>query len=118
MRGISPVVAFIMLVAIGLLATLAIYYWLIGETAAAPSLPHSNVDIQVHAYNSSRLRITNIGAVNTTEFSAMETTAGDCTFDSATVLIPGVTHSCSLAAATTGEVRVWASGVNSASIYL
>ncbi|MCK4326952.1 MAG: hypothetical protein KAW41_00570 [Candidatus Diapherotrites archaeon] len=117
MRGISPAIAFVLILAIALLSTLAIYYWVVGQ-ATSPAMTESSTDIQVHNYNSTLLKITNIGVVNTTSLSAMSTSAGDCTFSGPTVLMPGVTYPCSLAAPASGEIRVWAIGVNSATIYL
>ena len=117
MRGISPVIAFVMILAISLLATLVIYYWVIGQ-ATSPSEPYSNTDIQVHKYNSTMLKVTNIGVVNTTSLANMETSAGDCTFSASTVLMPGVTYNCTLGAAGSGETSVWAAGINPASVYL
>ena len=118
MRGISPVVAFVLVLAIALMATLALYYWVLGSTGEPASEVYSNSDIQVHAYNSTRLLITNIGVVNTTRLVRMSTSHGNCVFDAPAVLIPGVTYACSLATPASGEVRVWASGVNAATIYL
>ena len=117
MRGLSAIITYVMLIALVIISSVVIYYWLIG-TVNAPSVTPVKTDIQVHKYNSSMLKITNIGVTNTSSLSLMNTTAGDCSFTPATILMPGVTNNCSLAAPASGEVRVWAEGVNPSSIYL
>ena len=117
MRGLSPTVSFILLIAIVTASTVLLYYWVVGQ-GTAPTTSQAKVSVQLDAYNSTVLKITNIDVTNTSSLTAMGTTAGDCTFPTATVLMPGVTYNCSLAAPTSGEVRVWADGVNTATVYV
>lgn len=117
MRGMSPTVSFILLIALMAISTTLLYYWVVGQ-GTAPAVSQAKATIQVDKYNSTVLRITNIGVTNTSSLSALGTTAGDCTFPAAIVLRPGVTYSCTLPAAASGEVRVWADGVNTATVYL
>lgn len=115
MRGVSPVVSYVLLIAITIVGAAALYYWVAGA-GTAPALTPSKTDIQVWAYDNSTLRVTNIGVTNTSELPGMNTTAGNCEFASATALMPGVTYSCTLADAASGDVQVWAEGVNAASV--
>ena len=116
-RGISPVVSYVLVIAIAIVGSAALYYWVAG-VGGAPTLAQPKTDIQVFAYNSTVLRVTNIGVTNTSELPSMNTTAGDCEFASATVLMPGVTYSCTLAAPASGTIQVWAPGVNAASAFI
>jgi len=117
MRGLSPTVSFILLIAIAIASTTLLYYWVVGQ-GTAPNTSQAKVSIQTDVYNSTVLKITNIGVTNTSSLTAMGTTAGNCTFPAATVLMPGVTYACTLAAPVTGEVRIWADGVNTATVHL
>jgi hypothetical protein len=107
----------VLLVAIGIVSTGAIYYWLVGSITPPETTP-TMTNIQVHKFNSTMLKITNTGVSDTGELAEMSTTGGDCTFAAPVVLEQGVTYSCTLAAPVTGETRVWAEGVNTAVVYL
>lgn len=117
MRGISPVISFVLLIAIVMISMGALYFWVVGS-GSAPAVSQVDTTVQVHKYNTTMLKVTNIGVVNTSAYDSLNTTEGDCDFASSTVLIPGVMYNCSLAAPASGEVRVWADGVNPTSVYL
>ncbi len=117
MRGISPLISFVLLVAITIISTGALYFWA-GGLAVTPAVTETQTSIQVHVYNSTVLKITNIGVTNTTLLALMETSAGDCDFDPATILLPGVTYNCTLATASSGDISVWADGVTTSSVYI
>ena len=117
MRGISATLSFILLVAIAVVSTLLLYFWVAGE-GYAPAVAAAKATIQVYPYNSTVLKVANIGVTNTTALNSLSTTAGDCTFPAATVLVPGVTYNCTLPSPASGELRIWADGVKATSVYL
>ncbi len=117
MRGLSATLSFILLVAITIASTVLLYFWLVAQ-GASPVTANPKVSIQVNVYNSTVLKVVNIGVTNTSSLSSLNTTAGGCTFPAATVLMPGITYNCTLPSAASGEVRVWAHGVRAATVYV
>jgi hypothetical protein len=115
MRGIAPIIAFVLVLAISMMASLALYYFVIGAPRQ-PGLSTTFTVVQASLVNTTTLRIINIGTTNTTTLAGMNTTLGNCLFVSARVLQPGISEFCYLPVASASTFRVWATGVNTVSV--
>ncbi len=117
MRGVSPSVAFVLIIVISVISSTGLYYWLAGASMPNDLTP-TNTDVQIHKVNSTTLRVTNLGVTNSTSLDGLETSAGQCAFASSTVLAPGVSYSCSFSSAPSGQIQVWANGVKTVAVHM
>lgn len=115
MRGISPVISFILIVMIALISTTSLYFFFGGNTDT-PTVAGALVTVQVHYVNSSYLRVINTDAENTSSLAGLNTSVGPCAFPVVQELSPGVPVLCSFSSNVSGSFKAWAKGVDSVSV--
>ncbi|MCD6522204.1 MAG: hypothetical protein J7K68_00490 [Candidatus Diapherotrites archaeon] len=111
-KGISPAISFMIIVAIVAIGAVAVYFWVSG-TLNQPVVKEQPVPIQAYAYNSSAIKVINIGTTNSSEITYLNTSVGACTFSGATVLEPGVAETCVLPVQPSGPVTLYSGATKS-----
>ena len=106
-RGLSPVMSFVLILALTTLCAVAIYFWAAGSTGS-PAYRDAPVPIQTSFINSTYVRIVNLGARDVGPYSVMPTSGGDCSFALPTTLKAGVPEMCTFAVAKSGVVKFYA----------
>jgi hypothetical protein len=110
-KGISPVIAFVMIVLISITGAISLYYWFV--EADAPILDYVSITVSAYPYNSTAIVIVNAEARNSSEYTHLNTSAGKCYFYHPPIILrPGVPTHCNLTVVTSGRVAVYAEGVN------
>lgn len=119
MKGISPVVSTVFLIALAVIVTVGLYFWAAGY-AVEPQVPHVDiVDISVTAvdYTTGDYLVTNVDTEYFTA-SALHTSNGtDCDFVGAPVTVaPGESAQCNIATAPTGEIVFYHDAIGPATV--
>ena len=123
MRGISPIVSVTLLIALAVIITGGLYFWVAGQNVHTDAPAADVVDISITAINASagEYLITN---VDTSYFnaSALHTDNGtvqaDCSFGSTVSVAPGESVNCTIggAAKPNGEIVFYTDSIGPATI--
>jgi flagellin-like protein len=123
-KGLSPAIAFVLIVMITVTGAMALYFWVGGNTLT-PAFAYLSVTVSAYPYNSTSIVLVNDEARNSSEYTHLNTTVGRCDFGDPTncsdtrVLVPGVPTRCYLRTPTCdtdvtgpGRVAIYGEGIN------
>ncbi len=109
-KGVSPAIAFVMLMLIGIISTMGLYYWLAGSVEETEQTILLN--LQCYAVNSTLVSVTNVGGENSSAVAFLNYSGGSCDFSPAIVLSPGIAQECTLSSPASGVVTFYGTGFN------
>ena len=123
-KGLSPTIAFVLIVMITVTGAMALYFWVGGNTLT-PAFAYLSITVSAYPYNSTSLMLVNDEARNSSEYTHLNTSAGRCDFgdpancaDTA-VMMPGVparcylrTPNCAASVTGSGRVAIYGEGIN------
>lgn len=106
MKGITPLVTVVMLVALAMITGVSIYYWVNSQSINQPIPQSQAVEISVTAVNTTagEYLVTNVDVVSFNTTTLFTSSGDDCDFGSDTELSPGESAQCTIPSAPTGEI--------------
>ena len=118
MKGITPVVTVVLLIALSAMVGISIYYWSAGMVINEPAPNTDVVDISVTAINvtAGTYLVTNVDTVTLTITNLSTNTGNDCAFGAETIIIAGEAAQCTIAGAPTGELVFFSDNAGPATV--
>lgn len=115
-KAISPSVAFVMIIVVIFGSSVALYFW--ASSLREPNINDRELQISINPINSTALRVINVDTENSSSFSHLSTSKGNCEFSSSTVLQPGISEICTLSnpVANGTTLTVYADGLESVKV--
>ena len=123
MRGISPIVSVTLLIALAVIVTGGLYFWVAGENmhTNAPQTDVTEISVVATDASAGEYLVTN---VDTGYFTASAlhtnngTMTGDCSFGGSVTVAPGESVNCTIAGAVkpVGEITFYTDSIGPATI--
>lgn len=117
MKGISPIVSIVLLIALAVIISIGIYFWVAGYDFS-PSKSAELVEISVTPVGGSNYLVTNTGTKSII-LTYLNTTSGNtCEFNSTVTIEPGTSKQCTLNGVPACEELFYGQGTTTATVIL